>query len=78
MLSVGDLPVGTHTISVLVTDAAGNESSAEIVVEITERTTPTRATESVEPAAVDYFKTFQCIPDSATQVVGESCADADD
>jgi hypothetical protein len=75
VLTLADLPVGEHTISVEVTDRAGNVSTAEVDVEITERTSPTRA---AEPAAVDYFNTFQCIPDSAGQVVGESCARADD
>ena len=78
VLTVGDLPVGEHTITVDVTDRAGNVSTADVVVEITERTTPARATEPAEPAAVVYFNTFQCIPDSAAQVVGESCAAADD
>jgi hypothetical protein len=78
VLTLADLPVGTHAISVEVTDAAGNASTAEVVVEIAERTSPTRATETAEPAAVDYFNTFQCIPDSAGQIVGESGALADE
>jgi hypothetical protein len=68
--------VGTHTVTVAVTDAAGNEAIDEIVLEIAGRTSPTRATAQIEPRAVEYFNTFQCIPDSASQAVADTCAEA--
>jgi hypothetical protein len=76
LLRTRDLPLGNNTIEVVVTDSAGNEATAEVVIEVVERTSPSRDAEPVEPRANDYFNAFQCIPDSASQAVAGSCAEA--
>jgi hypothetical protein len=76
VLRTSELAIGANTVTVAVADAAGNEATAEVVIEVVERTSPSRAAEPAEPRAIDYFNSFQCIPDSAEQAVADSCAEA--
>ena len=50
-----DLPIGINTISVVVTDSAGNEASATTEIEVVERTSPTRYGAEPDPAAVEFL-----------------------
>jgi hypothetical protein len=64
VLTTRDLPVGANTISLVVTDTDGNETVTDVVVEIVERTSPTRYTEAPDPAMIQSVNRFQAIPDS--------------
>jgi hypothetical protein len=62
MIATRDLPVGTHTISLVVRDSDGNEVIADADIEVVERTSPTRYTETPDPALVEYLDRFQAVP----------------
>lgn len=55
MLSTGDLPVGTRNLAVTVADSDGVKASAEVEIEVIERTTPTRHIATPDPAVVELL-----------------------
>ena len=76
VLSTRDLPVGPNTISVVVTDGDGNEARAEVVIEVIERTSPTRYTESPDPAAVEFLTNEFTTPTTTTTTAIDDVAAA--
>jgi hypothetical protein len=62
MIATRDLPVGTHTISLVVRDSDGDEVIADGNIEVVERTSPTRYTEIPDPALVEHLDRFQAVP----------------
>jgi hypothetical protein len=76
VLSTRDLPVGPNTISVVVTDGDGNEARAEVVIEVFERTSPTRYTESPDPAAVEFLTNEFTTPTTTTTTAIDDVAAA--
>jgi hypothetical protein len=76
VLSTRDLPVGPNTISVVVTDGDGHEARAEVVIEVFERTSPTRYTESPDPAAVEFLTNEFTTPTTTTTTAIDDVAAA--
>jgi hypothetical protein len=61
-----DLPVGVHHVTVTVVDADGNEAIAEGDIEVVERTSPTRYTETPDPATVEFLANEFVAPTTTT------------
>ncbi len=54
-LATRDLPVGRNEIVLTLTDPSGNEATASVLVEVVERTSPTRHDDLPDPAAVEFL-----------------------
>lgn len=61
-----ELPVGSNKIELTVTDRHGNIATTEIVIEVVERTTPTRRGAVPDPAAVAFLTADQFAAPSTT------------
>jgi hypothetical protein len=61
-----DLPVGVHHVTVTVVDSDGNEAIAEGEIEVVERTSPTRYTETPNAETVEFLASEFVAPTTTT------------